>query len=164
MAEIEYNQMPVVSSLEDGDHFRLQRKVGSLWRDYKLDVVGNTGFFIQEFDVAALIIDPDAVLGPAAPTGYGYVILPWSWASYEPGPGHADGNIKILIYDATASDVVREVTFLLRAGDIVYNTIAAAISDVDNALAQQGQLNINAPFLAGDGTLRVVIYYTLIPI
>jgi hypothetical protein len=69
-----------------------------------------------------------------------------------------------LIYDATASDVVREVTFLLRAGATVYNTIAAAIADVDNALAQQGQLNINAPFLAGDGTLRVVIYYTLIPI
>ena len=164
MAEIEYNQMPVVSSLEEGDHFRLQRKVGSIWRDYKLDVVGTTGFFIQEYDVAALIINPNATLGPAAPTGYGYSILPWSWASYEPGPGHNDGTIKILFYDATASDVVRETTFLLRAGNTVYNTIAAAIANVDNALSQQGQLNINAPFLAGDGTLRVVIYYTLIPI
>lgn len=164
MAEIYYNQLSVASSLEEGDNFRLQRKVGANWRDYKLDAMGNTGFFIQEFDVAALIIDPDAVLGPAAPTGYGYSILPWSWASYEPGPGGADGNIKILIYDATASDVVREVTFLLRAGDTVYNTIAAAISNVDNDLAEQGQLNINAPFLAGDGTLKVVIYYTLIPI
>lgn len=164
MAEQEYNQMPVVSSLEEDDQFRLQRRVGSNWRDYKLDAMGNTGFFVSEFDVAALIIDPNAVLGPAASTGYGYSILPWSWASYEPGPGHADANIKILIYDATASDVVRETTFLLRLGATVYNTIASAISNVDNDLSEQYQLNINAPFLAGDGTLRVCIYYTLIPI
>lgn len=164
MAEQEYNQMPVVSSLEEDDQFRLQRRVGSVWRDYKLDVMGNTGFFISEFDVATLIGTPNQVLGPAAPTGYGYSILPWSSASYEPGPGHVDGTIKILFYDATASDVVRETTFLLRQGDIVYNTIASAISNVDNDLSEQYQLNMNAPFLAGDGTLRVCIYYTLIPI
>lgn len=119
MAEIEYNQLPT-TSLEEGDNGRLQRRVGGLWKDYQFDILGNGGFFRQEYDVADLFANPVQNLGPAAPAGKGYVVLPTSWVSYDPFPGHVDFGGTLHIYDAAGSDIVEAVGMLWRAGDTVY--------------------------------------------
>lgn len=161
MAEIYYSQFTVENSLEPGDLLRFQRKVGGVWRDYCIDAVSQTGFFIQEYDIVDLVATPVQNLGPAAPAGKGYIILPTSWASYAPAAGHVDDAVVISIMDSGGTDDMQSFGMLLRLGATVYSPINAA-STSWNVLANTDQLMIDASDItAGDGLLTIRIDYTL---
>lgn len=164
MAEIYYHQLDLASSIDPGDKGRLQRQEGGLWRDYQFDVLGNSGFFYHEYDIVDLISNPVQNLGPAAPTGKGYTVLPTSWASYAPGAGHVDGGNTFLIEDNSASDIVQAFSLIFRAGATVYTPINSFISswcDPVNA----GQLILDSgSIVAGDGVITVYIEFSLFDI